>query len=138
MLLSLTILLLIVTTVGTCWAVTKSTVVIRVLLVLMALLVTSWIGFGVGCGWERKRCYDSHIYWFTEYSRHLRGLVEHKQLNELTNSVVVFDTRFRSHNDDRQVLQDVMYHILKLGPYYQSNSPLAQLPQTNNSKGVRP
>lgn len=99
-----------------CWAVVKGNCVVRLLTVFAALALSCYLGYGIGRGWERMSCYDTYIYWFSEYSTHLHDLVKEQKTNELTNTVVLFDTKWNSHKD-AQTLQSVMYEILKVGPY---------------------
>jgi hypothetical protein len=104
-----------------CWAIVKGNLVIRLLATFTALVLFCYLGYGVGKAQERAWCYSSYVYWFSEYSTHLHDLVKEQKINELTNTVVLFDTKFSSHKD-AQTLQSVMYEILKAGPYSQTGT----------------
>lgn len=88
---------------------------------LVALFAGVLGSFWLGAAWERSRCYDGYIYWFCRYSAHLHELAEHQKMEELTNSIALFDSVFRPHQD-AETLQNVMYEMLKVGRFYPSGT----------------
>ncbi len=91
-------------------------------LAILIALVVGVVGFILGATWQNFRNYETYVYRFSQYSRHLHELVKEQQIEQLTNDIVLFDTRFIPHQDDPRQLEDVMFQILKLGPYYQSDT----------------
>lgn len=118
------------------WAVAAGNRLVRFVALLTASACFCYFGYGLGRGLERVRCYDSYIYWFSEYSAHLHTLVAENKFGELTNDIIVFDTKFTSHKDT-QTLQDAMYDILKIGPYFQAGTNAAAVSQNTNSNANR-
>jgi|ERR1035437_889238 hypothetical protein len=116
-----------------CWAIVKGNCAVRLLAVFVAIVLASYIGFGFGMGWEKLRCADTYIYRFGQYSAYLHGLVDHQQINELTNNIVLFDTKFQPHLYEPKVLEDTMFQILKLGPYYKPDTNAGVFPQPTNA-----
>ncbi len=86
-----------------------------------AFVALLYLGYTVGQAWERLRNYDQYVYRFSQYSTHLRDLAEHQQIARLTNDVILFDSRFNPHQRASD-LQDVMFQLLKVGPYYQDTN----------------
>ena len=95
------------------WAVVKGNCAIRLATVFIALLAVSAISLGFGEAWGRMIYYDQYVYPFSRISQHLSELAKFQKINELTNDVVLLDSKFNLHKtpDD---LQDAMLQILKL------------------------
>jgi len=115
-----------------CWGILKGNSSVRILAAFAAIILACYVGFGFGVAWERLRTMDTYGYWIGQYSFHLHDLVEHQQINELTNDIVLFDTKFGPHQYEPKVLEDTMYQIMKLGPY-RTNIDAAALPQSTNA-----
>ncbi len=60
--------------------------------------------------------YDQYVWRFSQYSRYIRGFAERQQIAELTNTVILFDTRFNARQDPHD-LEDVIFQIFKVGKY---------------------
>jgi hypothetical protein len=129
----ISIVLLIVALALVCWAIVKGNCAVRLLTVFATIVLASYIGFGFGTGWEKLRCADTYIYRFGQYSAYLHEMVDRQQINELTNNIVLFDTRFQPHQYEPKVLEDTMFQILKLGPYYKPDTNVVLFPQTTNT-----
>lgn len=84
---------------------------------VIVILIVGKLSYGFGVARERMRWYDNEDYWFRKYSEHLNGLVKQQRITELTNNIIFFDTRFQSNTINSPEFTDVMYQILKLGPY---------------------
>jgi len=100
---------------------------VRLVVILAALIVTSSLAYVFGTTWERLRNYDQFVYPFSLYSSHLRSLVEHQRMTELTNSIVLFDKAFGPRHDAGD-LQDAVFRILKAGRYYEPTTNGARAP----------
>lgn len=101
----------------------------------IAAILTAMIAFFLGCGegatWEALKNYDQYVYHFSQYSRYLHQLVDQQQIAELTNDVVLFDRKFNQSQNPKD-LQDVVFQILKVGPYYQETNSEASQASTNH------
>ena len=104
-----------------CWVLVKGDPLVRLLAATAALLISCSAAFYIGQGWERMRNYDQYVWRFSQYSRHIRGLAERQEISELTNAVILFDSRFYPRHDPKE-LQNVVWQILKIGPYYQGQA----------------
>ena len=129
------IVLLIVALALVGWGITKGNTIVRIVVTVVAVALASYIGFGFGSAWEKVRTMDTYGYWIGWYSSQLRYLAEHQQINELTNDIILFDSKFGPHQYDLKVLQDTMYEILKLGPY-RTNDDATTLSSTTNAIAV--
>ncbi len=101
-----------------CWAAAKGPSWLRLVAVVGAVGFCTHFGFSLGRGLQKGLFLSGHIHWFREYSAHLRNLADAGRCDALTNAIVRFDTRFQVDPQDEKALQDVMYQILELGPYY--------------------
>jgi len=115
------------------WAVAVGNRLVRFVALLTASACFCYFGYGLGRELERLRCYDSYIYWFSEYSAHLHTLIVENRFVELTNDIIVFDTNFTSHKD-AHTLQDTMYDILKVGPYSKMGTNVVTTSQKTNTQ----
>ncbi len=118
-----------------CWAVAKGNLAVRLLATFAALVLFGYLGYEIGKAQEREWCYSSYVYWFSEYSAHLHNLVKEQRINALTNDVVLFNTRFSNHKDAK-TLQNTMYEILKIGPYFRVNTNTDFSITTNSTRGA--
>jgi hypothetical protein len=84
---------------------------------LGAIIISACLGYSLGKGREKLQNYDQYVWRFSQYSGYIRGLAERKQIAELTNTVILFDTRFNARKDPHD-LEDVVFQIFKLGKYY--------------------
>ena len=98
-----------------CLTVIKAKPGLRLVVVFAALSIAGCFSYSFGVGVERFRWTSGQEYWFRKYSSHLHSLVGEKKYDELTNAVVRFDTRY---SQDPRGIQEVMYQILEIGPYY--------------------
>jgi hypothetical protein len=103
------------------WAILKGGRIIRIIALSLALTGALGLGYLLGQTWERLRNYDQFVYRFSQYSSYLRNLAERQQIVQLTNDVVLFDHKFNPHQRASD-LQDVMFQLLKVGPYYQTTN----------------
>ena len=103
------------------WAMLKGSTRVRIIIASVSLAGTACIGFHIGQAWERLRNYDQYVYRFGQYSSYLRQLAEHRDIAKLTNSVILFDKEFNPHQRASD-LQDVMFKLMQLGPYYQGTN----------------
>ena len=94
----------------------KSTIVMSIVVIATAVFCYS-LGKSLGKGQERLRNYDQYIWRFSQYSACIRDLAERQQIVELTNTVIIFDTRFNARQNAHD-LEDVVLQILRLGKYY--------------------
>jgi hypothetical protein len=101
-----------------CWAVAKGPTWLRLFAVVGAVGFCTYFGLLMGKGLQKGRFLSGHIHWLREYSAHLRRLADAGRCDTLSNTIVRFDTRFQADPQDETALQDVMYQILELGPYY--------------------
>lgn len=113
----LTIVGMIVFVFGICWAISTNRKRLGICSSLIGFVFAFWLGHGTGKSFERFRNYGQFVFPFSQYSKHLRGLVEANQVDELTNSVVLFDVRFNARQDPKD-LQDVVMEIRGVGKYY--------------------
>jgi len=93
----------------------------KLVIALVVIAATAFVGYSLGKGRERLRNDDQYVYPFSQYSHHLRELVETQQFGELTNNIVLFDSKFNPSRDPRE-LQDAVLRILKLGKYYEDTN----------------
>ena len=114
------------------WGIIKGNTIIRILAAFIAIALACYIGFGFGSAWEKMRTMDTYGYWIGLYSSQLRDLAEHQQMNELTNDIILFDSKFGPHQYEPKVLEDTMYQIMKLGPY-STNLDAATLSSPTNA-----
>ena len=113
-----------------CWAMIRGNAAIRLLAAFVAIAVAYCVGNAWGTAWERLKGYDQYVWRFSQYSTHLRGLAERQELTELTNNIILFDRKFNARQNAND-LQDVVFQILKVGPYYQEETNSTS-PQTTN------
>jgi hypothetical protein len=115
-----------------CWATIRGNTPVRLLTAFLTIAVAYSIGNAWGTAWERLKNYDQYIYNFSRYSKHIRELAEHQDLATLTNNIILFDTKFNAHQDAYD-LQDAVWQVLKIGPYYrEETNALAALQPTNH------
>lgn len=100
-----------------CRVLIKSDTIIRVVVGLHILIAFVILGYFLGQGWQEMTNYGRYVRPFSEYSRHLRRLAESQNTTELTNAVIFFDSKFNARQDPK-ALQDAVWQILKVGPYY--------------------
>jgi hypothetical protein len=115
-----------------CWAMIRGNAAVRLFTAFAAVAVAYSVGNAWGTAWERLKNYDQYIYEFSQYSKYMRSLAERQELAELTNNIILFDTKFNSRQN-AQDLQDVVSRILKVGPYYQEKTNAATLLHLTNS-----
>ena len=92
-------------------AIMKGSRIIRVI-AFIATVCCFFLCFILGVDWEKFRNYETCIYRFSLYSRHLHDLADHQQIGQLTNDIILFDNKFNAHQDPTE-LQDVMVQILR-------------------------
>jgi hypothetical protein len=86
------------------------------ILVVPIIFITGIAGLIVGVSWQSWRSYDQYIWRFSEYSTHLRELVEAQRIKELTNAIMVFDAKFSiSHSPED--LEDAIFQLKGQGRY---------------------
>lgn len=105
-----------------CWAVAKGPVWLRLLAAVGTVCFCSYFAFSLGKGLQKGLFMSGYIHWFRDYSAYLRHLADTGDCATLTNTIVRFDTRFQVDPQDEKALQDVMYQILEIGPYYKAES----------------
>lgn len=115
-----------------CRAIIHGNAAIRLFAAFVGITLAFGVGNALDTSWERLKNYDQYIYHFAQYSRHPRGLAERQELAELTNNVILFDTKFGARQDARD-LEDVVFQILKVGSYYQEETNNVSSPQATNS-----
>jgi len=113
------------------WAMIRGNTAVRFLAAFVAIAVAYSVGNAWGTAWERFRNYDQFVWRFSQYSTHLRGLAERQELTELTNNIILFDKKFNARQNAND-LQDVVFQILKVGPYYQEETNSDTSLQTTN------
>ena len=79
---------------------------------ILLAVVVGVVSATLGIAWQRSRFEDGQLYWFARYSEHLHDLVDQHRWNDLTNDIVVFDTKLRPKLYQSATVQDGMYQIL--------------------------
>ncbi len=108
--------------VGASVVVTKARPWIRVIVLIAVAAGAVYLAFGLGSGITRARFMSSHIHWFRDYSARLNQLAEQQELKELQDTVRLFDRQFQQDPWSSTNIQDIMYQVLKLGPYRESET----------------
>lgn len=120
----------------TYWAILKKGAGVRAAVLSAALGTMFCAGYAIGESWERLRNYDAYVYRFSQYSTHLRKLVEQNHIPELTNDVLLFD-RYFNPGQRASDLQNAMFQILKVGAYstnavrHRSGHAVAEMEETH-------
>jgi len=107
-------------------------VLVPALAALIPIVATA--SFVAGAAWQRARFEDQRLYWFGQYSAHLRELAEQQRTTKLTNDILLFDTSVRPALGRADVLQNTMYQILEMGPYLRHRTTE---PSGSNAAGSR-
>ena|SRR5689334_18348317 len=84
----------------------------KTLIKAVSVLVGCGISFFLGVDWEKFREYETYVYHFSMYSRHLRSLSIQQNIRQLTNDVILFDEKFNSRQSPRD-LHEVLIQMLK-------------------------
>ncbi len=98
------------------WGITNRKRGVRIVATIASVLLALFIGFSIAWGWAALVNYDQYVWRFSQYSRYIRGFAERQQIAELTNTVILFDTRFNARQDPHD-LEDVIFQIFKVGKY---------------------
>ena len=102
-----------------CWLVARASISLRILSLVVVASCFAYVGFSFGISFQKTRFYSSYIYWFRAYSAHLKQRVESKDYELLSHDILLFDRRFSTAPENANNLEDTMYEIQHLGPYYQ-------------------
>jgi hypothetical protein len=100
------------------WIVAAARPWIRVTAVVVAMSLTSYLSFSLGAAIERGRFVSSHLHWFIKYSAYLHQLADQHDATKLMQVVTQFDERFQQNPQDTRKLEDTMYEMFDMGPYY--------------------
>lgn len=115
------------------WSMISGRKLISISVMCVVIAITFFLGFLLGRSLENIQNYDRYVWRFSQYSTHLRQLVEQQKINELTNDIVIFDAKFNKHQDWHD-LQDVTFQILRVGPYFQDTNTSELDTQTNGTR----
>jgi hypothetical protein len=103
---------------------------IKVFSILATTLIALFLGYAIGFGWAGLVNYDQYVWRFSQYSGYIRGLAERQQIAELTNTVILFDSKFNPRKDPHD-LQDAIFQIFKLGKYYVDTNAVTSTQASN-------
>ena len=103
---------------------------------ILFLPVVAITSFSFGVNWERWRFEDSQLYWFGQYSGHLQDLVRQQRSIELSNDITYFNSKMRPLLNDREALQDGMYRLLGIGPYFRETAPVITNTPSSKQKPI--
>jgi hypothetical protein len=94
---------------------------------LAAAVLAFCCGLKIGIGWADMRNGEFYVWRFSQYSSHLRALAEAQQITELTNAVILFDSRFNPRHDPYE-LQDTVFQVMKVGKYFTDTNAMPSGP----------
>jgi len=114
------------------WITKRSKSNITIFEIVLAVLLALFIGVAIGWEYAGYLNYERYVWRFSQYSGYIRGLAERQQIGELTNTVILFDSRFNARQDPRD-LEDVIFQIFKLGKYFDDTNAVISTQPTNNA-----
>ena len=103
--------------IGAAIVIAKARPWIRIVTLLAVTAGAAYLAFGLAEGITKATFVSSHLHWFRKYSGYLNHLAEKGEAKELQDTVRFFDQRFQADPSSATNIQDIMYQVLRMGPY---------------------